>query len=143
MENTSILNELLSECPFSNVFDDLEAVPNSNFPVPRLKVGHIRADYDGYRWYNTIWPCHTELETPDICTEIDAVYDRLIAKDAFKDLAALKSFCYNHPECGVGDSHDSPDEYNFYFVGEVCNFWVRLITRKGDYNMYLHAFAKA
>ena len=33
-------------------------------------------------------------------------------------------------------------EYNFYLEGTLCNFWVRLITRWRDYNMYLHAFIK-
>ena len=34
------------------------------------------------------------------------------------------------------------DEFSFYYVGELCVFWIRLITRKGDYNMYLNAYIK-
>ena len=29
---------------------------------------------------------------------------------------------------------------NFYLEGKYCNFWVRLITRWRDCNMYLNAF---
>ena len=32
------------------------------------------------------------------------------------------------------------NERNFYLEGKYCNFWVRLITRWRDYNMYLNAF---
>ena len=53
---------------------------------------------------------------------------------------ALRAFCRKHPEAQVSPA--STDEYNFYLVGETCNFWLRLITRRGDYNMYLHAFTK-
>lgn len=29
-----------------------------------------------------------------------------------------------------------------WYVGKLCVFWIRLITRKGDYNMYLNAYIK-
>ena len=50
----NILSRLLTECPFSEVFEDMETVKGCSFPVPRRKIGHIRADYDGWRWYNTV-----------------------------------------------------------------------------------------
>ena len=78
----NILSRLLTECPFSEVFEDMETVEGCSFPVPRRKIGHIRADYDGWRWYNTVWPCHKALATPEVCTEIDRVYDALTALDA-------------------------------------------------------------
>lgn len=33
-------------------------------------------------------------------------------------------------------------EYNFYLTGKTCDFWIRLITRARDYNLYLNAFTK-
>ena len=84
----NILSRLLTECPFSEVFEDMETVEGCSFPVPRRKIGHFRVDYDGWRWYNTVWPCHKSLATPEVCTEIDRVYDALIAPGALKDLAA-------------------------------------------------------
>ena len=29
-------------------------------------------------------------------------------------------------------SKEYGDEFSFYYVSERCNFWIRLITRKGD-----------
>ena len=52
----------------------------------------------------------------------------------------MTEFCYQHPEAKVNEHSDQ--EYNFYFVGKTCNFGIRLITRRGDYNIYLHAFEK-
>ena len=37
---------------------------------------------------------------------------------------------------------DGKIQFNFYLEGELCNYWLRLITRKGDYNIYLTAYAK-
>lgn len=130
----NILSKLLTECPFPEVFEDTEKVEGSSLPVPRRKIGHIRADYDGWRWYNTVWTCHKTLATPEVCTEIDRVYDALIAPDALKDLAALRKFCADHMDGCIAKEYG--DEFSFYYVGERCNFWIRLITRKGDYTGY-------
>lgn len=136
----NILSKLVSECPFQDTLDDTELVDGCTFPVPRLKIGHIRADHDGWRWHNTVWPCHSDLATAEVCKEIDRMYDTLTAADALKDLAALRSFCSTHMEaCICQEFHD---EFSFFYVGEHCDFWIRLITRKGDYNMYLNAYAK-
>ena len=136
----NILSKLLTECPFPEVFEDTEKVEGCSLPVPRRKIGHIRADYDGWRWYNTVWPCHKALATPEVCTEIDRVYDALIAPGALKDLAALRKFCADHMYACISKEYE--DEFSFYYVGERCNFWIRLITRRRDYNMYLNAYIK-
>jgi len=140
MNYTGILNQLKTECLFQEVFQDMERSDGSFSDVPRKKVGHLRADYDGYRWWNTAWPCHPELALPDITAEIDQVYNALTATDALADLDTLIRFCYAHPDARVHPTENQ--EYNFYLEGTFCNFWVRLITRRGDYNMYLNAFIK-
>lgn len=140
MEQNKILSALVTQCPFPEVFEDTEMLEGSSFPVPRRKVGHLRADYDGYRWWNTVWPCHSNLVTTDISHEIDMTYATLTAKNGFKDLDALRHYCQQHMEACV--SPEFADEFNFYLTGMYCDFWIRLITRKGDYNMYLYAFAK-
>lgn len=132
---------LTTSCSFSEVFQDLEPAKDSAqmiSQVPRLKVGHIRADYNGRRWWNTVWPCHPELATAEISQEIDEVYDALT--HIFPDLDALTRFCELHPEA-CADSQFR-QEYNFYLEGKRCNFWIRLITRPRDYNLYLHAFVR-
>ncbi len=138
--NDSILNKLLGVCPFQETLDDGEMVEGCSFPVPKLKIGHLRADHDGWRWHNTVWPCHRALATPEICKEIDCVYDKLTASDALKDLPALRRFCSSHMETCIDKEYH--EEFSFFYTGEHCDFWIRLITRKGDYNMYLNAYAK-
>jgi len=46
----NILERLKTECPFPKVFEDLEYAEHAFGKTPRRKIGHIRADYDGYRW---------------------------------------------------------------------------------------------
>lgn len=136
----NILSQLLIKCPFPEVFEDTETIEGCSFPEPRRKIGHIRADYDGWRWYNTVWPCHRALATQEICKEIDRVYDALTAPNALKDLTTLRKFCGEHTDACI--AKENKDEFSFYYVGELCVFWIRLITRKGDYNMYLNAYTK-
>ncbi len=136
----SILACLKTECPFPEVFEDVEYVERVFGTVPRRKIGHIRADYNGHRWWNTIWPCHPELATEEIKAEIDRVYEALTSKDALKDLHTLARFCEAHPEACV--DRQFRQEYNFYLVSEFCDFWIRLITRERDYNLYLNAYTK-
>lgn len=134
----TILNELTVECPFPHVFKLTEVIDNHS--VPLAKIGHIRADFDGHKWWNTVWRVHKELETAAITKEIDKVYTRLTGKGALKDLATLRRFCEKHPEARAAAF--DPTEYNFYYRGTHTDFWLRLITRERDYNLYLHAFVK-
>lgn len=138
MNKDSILSHLQNECPFQEVFKDIETI--NGCTAFRRKIGHIRADYDGYQWWNSVWPCHDELCTPEIAKEIDTVYEQLLSKEAFHTLRAMKEFCYTHLQAAVNEQ--SQDEFNFYYTGERCYFWIRCITRSGDYNLYLHAFTK-
>ncbi len=135
----SILKSVKTTCPFPEVFEEWEQPEGSWNKVPRKKIGHIRADYQG-RWWNTVWPCHPDLATEEVKAEIDQVYEALTAENALKDLHTLTDFCKAHPEACVERQFQS--EYNFYLEGKTCNFWIRLITRERDYNLYLNAFAK-
>lgn len=136
----NILDKLLAECPFQEMMSDTEVLEGCTFPVPKLKIGHIRADHDGWRWHNTVWPCHRDLATPKICKEIDRVYDQLTATDALKDLPALREFCQSRPEACI--DKEFHEEYNFFYVGRHCDFWIKLTTREKDYNLYLNAHSK-
>lgn len=136
----SILDRLLTECPFPRVFYDMEKRPGEVMPVPRMKIGHIRADHDGCRWWATSWPCHPKLTTLEMCAEIDRVYEALTAENALADLNVLIEFCRRHPEACADQEYRQ--EYEFFLVGEACDFWIRLLTRPRDYNLYLNAFVK-
>ena len=136
MKHSSILTELKIDCPFPEVFED-KVLKNGGLPDYRRKIGHIRADYDGYRWWTSIWPLHKELTTPETSKEIDELYKQLTSKDAFATLSEMSKFCHDHPQAAVDQT-----EYNFYYEGEYCLFWLRCITRRKDYNLYIHAFTK-
>lgn len=135
-----ILGRLKTVCPFPKVFEDVDDTDGPSKGEPRRKIGHIRADYDNYRWWNTAWGSHWDLATTQVKAEIDHTYEALTANDALRDLNALRRFCWTHPEARCSPLAD--DEFNFYLLGESCDFWVRLITREQDYNLYLHAYAK-
>lgn len=134
-----ILSKLMTVCPFPEVFTDMVKQPNSVLAYPRRKIGHIRADHNGWRWWNTIWPVNDELATPEMKREIDEVYDALTSANVFPDLDELVRYCENHPEA---KANHSETEYNFYLSGDLCNYWIRLITRRKDYNLYLSFYAK-
>lgn len=135
-----LLGQLKTVCPFPKVFEDLEPSGSLRGGDPRRKIGHIRADYDGHRWWNTIWSSHWDLATAEMKAEMDRTYEALTASGALCDLNTLRRFCWSHPE--AQHSPEADDEFNFYLVGETCDFWVRLVTREKDYNMYLNAYAK-
>lgn len=136
----TILSKLLTTCPFPEIYEDTEQISGSSFPVPKQEIGHLRADYDGWRWHNTVWPCHKSLATKACCQEIDRIYEELTAPQALKDLHALRAFCRTHMDACISKEYE--DEFSFFYVGTHCNIWLRLITRKGDYNLYLTAYAK-
>ncbi len=138
---TGILGRLKTMCPFPEVFEDLDDADGPSKGEPRRKICHIRADYDDYRWWNTVQNANWDMGTPKMADEIDRTYAELTAYDALRDLNALRQFCWCHPEAKVGAG--LADGFNFYLEGKTCDFWVRLITRDKDYNMYLHAYAKA
>lgn len=139
MNYDNILSQLQTQCPFPEVFDDIESSEHKYNETPRTKVGHFRADHDGWRWWYTYWPSHNNLTTAERTHEAAALYNALIAYDALQDLPTLRRFCQAHSEVSV---HGAEDECNFYLVGNACYYWLRLITRKGDYNMYLSFYAK-
>lgn len=139
MKPFKILEALDVECPFSEVFSEVEN-PDDLVPRYRREIGYLRADYDGWCWWNTAWPVHKELASQENVNEIDAVYGALISDSALKDLEALQSYCWNHSDARANSS--TTDEFNFYLEGVLNWYWIRLITRRGDYNMYLHAFVK-
>ena len=93
----NILERLKTKCPFPDVFQDMEKPEGSFISVPRRKIGHIRADHNGHRWWNTVWISHSELITPAVAAEMDQLYDALTDSDALADFETLVHFCHSHP----------------------------------------------
>lgn len=142
MEYQNILFKLQIECPFPDAFSAPAKCSEHStiLGAGNQKIGHIRADYDGHRWWASAFPSYSELQSKHTAKEMDMVYAALTAKDAFCDLQALRHFCENHMEACI--DREFQQEFNFYLSGEFCNFWIRLITRSKDYNLYLNAYTK-
>lgn len=103
---------------------------------PRSELGYFRCDYDGYRWWNTVWPVNRDLETPELVKEFDTLYDSFLK--AFPSREAMSIFCRAHAEPTTDAT-----EFNAYVELEHGFYWLRMITRKGDYNLYLHCLSRA
>ena len=117
-------------CPFADAWQDKDETR-----YPKSEVGYIRADYED-RWWNTVWPIHRQLETPELVREFDAVYAAFCRE--FPDFHAVCDFCRTSAEPTSSDT-----EYNAYLEGEHGVYWFRFITRYRDYNLYLHCLSRA
>lgn len=129
--------EIKKVCDFSDVFDDCAIIPSSlsGIPQPRKKVGHYRADYDGRQWWTTYFPANQELITELLKQECLKVMMEL--QERFPDLETLRRFCWDGNAVKVSDT-----EYSCYINEIYGNYWIRLITRNHDYNIYCNIFRK-
>lgn len=130
---TKLSEKLTAHCPYPRMWD-ADNCDNTEKPVSEL--GYFRCDYDGYQWHNTAWPVHSNLFTQELASELDAVYDAFCR--SFKTLTAMSKWCHL-----FGGKTGAYDEFNAYYEGELGFYWFRMITRRGDYNLYLHCYSKA
>lgn len=104
------------------------------------EAGYVRMDHDGYRWWLTSWPVHKDLYgdllgKESLVSEFDAVIEAF--KRSFKDRPAMGKWCRENLTLLSGG-----DEFNAYYEGKYGFYWFRMIDRRGDYNLYLHCYAK-
>ena len=100
-------------------------------------VGYFRADYDGYKWWHTWWESHGDLKTPEVKAEINQIGTEVIYRMFPGGLFMVEDYCVRAKAESIGQ-----DEYNMYYCGERCNYWIRFIIRFRDYNIYLKCYAK-
>lgn len=125
-------------CSFYDIFSGpKKTVPLSSFPVPASKVLHSRSDYNGYKWWTTWHSCHEEPLGDVLCGEINDFSDSLMELPEFADLDTLQAFCKRY-----ADPTSEPTEFNMYSETTHFNIWLRLITRNGDYNIYVNFYKK-
>ena len=103
---------------------------------PVAEMGYFRADYDGCRWWNTVWPINKHHETPELIAEFDSVLDDFF--NAFPSLSVMTRFAEEYAE-PTADS----TEYNAYLDLKYGYYWMRMRTIPKDYNLYLHCISKA
>ena len=124
--------KLKNTCSFQRVWEE-----KGDERYPRCELCYIRAYHNGNQWWSSVFPIHWELKTSELAQEADAVYEAF--KKAFPDLQAVRHYVEHEAEQLDGD----PTEGNAYLEMEHGRYWLRLITRKGDYNLYLHVLSKA
>lgn len=98
------------------------------------KIGHIRADHDKYQWHGTWWNGDVD-RTEEVYKESQFVYDNL-TKRYPNGVVSIQSDIYEFTE------RLSECEGNIYYEGEYADYWIRLIARQGDYNMYINCYEK-
>lgn len=128
---SNIINVLTKENPCPQAWED-----QSNHGYPESELGYFRCDYDGYRWWNTVWPLNDLVQSPELIEEFDHFKEQLLS--SFPDLCAMTSFCRSYAD----PVNNSDTEFNMYASLDHGFYWIRMITRKGDYNMYIHCISK-
>ena len=130
-EGALLKRQLTVTCPFKEAWEE-----KGEERYPKSELCYIRAYYNGSQWWSSVFPVHWELKTPELTKEADELYDAF--KKAFPDLEAVRDYVEHDAE-KTGDL----TEGNAYLELEHGRYWLRLITRKGDYNLYLHVLSKA
>ena len=123
--------KLTKDSPFPDVWKH-----NGENGRPVSELGYIRADYDGYKWWNTVWPTNKSLETPELIKEFDSVLNAFY--DAFPSLSDMIRYCMREL-----DPMSDKSEFDAYLdLGGPGFYRLRMITRRGDYNLYLYCYSK-
>ena len=104
---------------------------------PKCELGYIRAYIKDGAWWNTFFPVHWELQTPELVEEFEQVYAEF--RREFLTLGALIRYVEHEAEKTESD----PTEGNAYLELKHGLYWLRMITRKGDYNLYLTGLSRA
>lgn len=129
--------KLLTNCSFENVINDTSSEHDalSSSEYPKKMIAYIRGDYN-YQWWTSFFGVHHCLRTGASDTEGDKVLD-FITSDIAPNYDKLYEFCKNHTEAKRGEY-----SYWFYIEGEVCNYAIRFLTLRGDYNLYIYQYQK-
>lgn len=108
-------------------------------PDERL-IGYFRADHDGYRWFYTWFDReNVKANVDETKKELEYVGTQLVYHGFLNGISSLREFVYKMKAVAVSSQGD---EYNFYYSGWYCDYWVRFILRRRDYNMYIKCYQK-
>ena len=121
-----IKKQLSNLCNFTSAWEKMDDKGRST-----VEMGYARMDYDGHQWWRTFHRVNEALEDSKRIAELESVCDALT--NAFPNLSALEKFARDYAE------RLNEHEFNLYLNGKECNFWIRVITTRRDYNLYIHA----
>ena len=131
-EGSTLMRRLTTSCSFMDAWEN-----KGDGRYPESELCYIRAYHDGDRWCMSVFPVNWHLKTKKLAAEADEVYANF--KKAFPSLKAVRDYVEHDVEPLDGD----PTEGNAYLELEYGRYWFRMITRKGDYNLYLHVLSKS
>ena len=122
--------KLKNTCSFAAALEDKD-----DTGYPRSELFYVRAYHDGSHWWNTVFHIHKGLMVPALVKEVDEVY--VAFQKDFADVKAIRYYI-DH----LAERTDDPAEGNAYLEMEHGLYCLRMIARKGDYNLYLHVLSK-
>ncbi len=106
----------------------------------KKRLYYSRNDHDGYKWWTTWWNGTADksgrnmsevmLEISNITTEVLRMFP--------DGLTQLGRLFYDPSKM----EKISDTEGNLYYLGDHANYHIRLINRRGDYNVYVSAYEK-
>lgn len=126
--------EFSKTCSFEQDINDtsLEHDAVSTKPYPKKLIAYIRGDYKN-QWWTGYFGVHEELRTAQTDREGDDLLDYLTT-EMFPDLDSLIDFCESR--------YKGKDDVWLYAECELCNYAVRIIPMKNNYNLYLYQYLK-
>lgn len=102
---------------------------------PEHLIAYNRADHDGYLWWNNWFPKKGTGGNQNMIKEMDQFSDYILEEQLGKGISDI-------PKLGnyYGAESSEDQEYRLYCEGDYCNYAVRLINRKKDYNVYIDVY---
>ena len=125
-------------CSFTHLWQDTVQPNGQLLPHPRSEVCYSRSYYNGYHWFTSWFQQADEKPAQALVQEIDDFQNTLMALPEYRELDTLRRMCPVWAE-----TTRERTEYNLYSETEHFYIWLRIITRPGDYNLYVHYFNKA
>lgn len=117
---------LTNACPFN-----LEAVREH-------EIAYNRLYYRSSTWFNRWFPKNGTGGNKAISDEMEQVSEYLTGymfKNGLSDINRLF-------QAGTVDITSDPTKGNLYCIGDYCFYWIRLINRSNDYNLYIHCYKR-
>jgi hypothetical protein len=108
-----------------------EVWKEAKIQYPSCEIGYIRAYHDGHSWSSTSFPLAKVFASGELIKEFSNVFDAFVR--SFKDLNAMSKWCREYAQ-----PTSDPTVFNAWFSGKEGIYYLRMITRRGDYNLYLH-----
>ena len=100
------------------------------------RICYNRLFHDGYSWGNRWFDCCEKVVDPKMIKDMNDMSDFMRTR-LKKGLPDLRKIVARYQLESIGD-----EEYNLFSETPRLYIWIRLINRRGDYNMYIYFYSK-